>query len=376
MLEPPSCGSVAMTPGEQGVGNMDVSPPGPLAHALTAQGRERSSRKAPKTQAGGAKWPLGLMATSILAASVAQAAEPARTSPQFITLGTGGGPIVRVKRSEPANAVTVNGSVYLFDVGDGVQRQLAAAGLPLGAVKAVFISHHHMDHNAGLGPLMMSRWLFGPSPAMPVIGPPGTRAMTAGIAAANVATVNAPVSLGRSPPPVETTVRPTDLAPVIDTPTEIYKDDNIRVLAISVAHFHLPAGMTLDPVPRSYAYRIEAAGRTFVYTGDTGPSDNLERLAKGADVLVSEVVNLDAAAASLGRTLPPAALAPLMAHMAQDHLTPKDIGGLAARAGVGEVVLTHLSPGQDDETDLTGYTRGVAPAFKGKVVLAADLDRF
>ena len=311
-----------------------------------------------------------------LAASSAQAAQSAPKGAQFVTLGTGGGPVIRVKRSEPANAVVVNGSVYLFDVGDGVQRQLAAAGLPLASVRAVFISHHHMDHNAGLGPLIMSRWLFDPSPAMPVIGPPGTRAMTAGIAAANRATVNAPVSLGPLPPPVEATVSPTDLPPVLDTPTEIYRDANIRVLAISVAHFHLPPGMALDPEPRSYAFRIEAAGRVFVYSGDTGPSENLERLAKGADILVSEVIDLAAAAASVRKTLPPSAVAPLLAHMRLDHLTPEDIGGLAARAGVREVVLTHLSPGLDSETDVAGYTRGIRPTFKGKIVVARDLARF
>lgn len=318
---------------------------------------------------------LSVLLASLLVVSTAQGAEPVLKGAQFITLGTGGGPVIRVKRSEPANAVVVNGSVYLFDVGDGVQRQLAAAGLPLTSVKAVFISHHHMDHNAGLGPLVMSRWLFDPLPSLPVIGPPGTRVMTAGIAAANIATVNAPVSLPL-PPPVESTVRPTDLPPVLDTPTEIYRDDNIRVLAISVSHFHLPPGMTLDPAPRSYAFRIEAAGRVFVYSGDTGPSDNLEKLAKGADVLVSEVIDLQAAAASVRKTVAPEALAPLLAHMRQDHLTPEDVGQIAGRAGVREVVLTHLSPGLDNEKDITGYTQGVAPAFKGKVVVAADLDRF
>ena len=321
------------------------------------------------------KYLLGLLLASGL--SVAAQAAPSGPGAQFVTLGTGGGPVIRVKRSEPANAVVVNGAVYLFDVGDGVQRQMAAAGLPLASVKAIFISHHHMDHNQGLGPLMMSRWLFDPIPAIPVIGPPGTRTMVAGLAAANQATANAPVTVGGPPsPPVAATVKAVDLEPVLGAPTEIYRDDNIRVLAISVDHFHLPPAMVLDPAPRAYAFRIETRGRVFVFTGDTGPSENLETLAKGTDVLVSEVVNLGAAAASMGKTLPPAALTPLLTHMGQDHLTPEQIGRLASRAGVGEVVLTHLAPGGDGETDLAGYTAGIAPAFKGKVVVAADLDRF
>ncbi len=69
-------------------------------------------------------------------------------------------------------------------------------------------------------------------------------------------------------------------------------------------------------------------------------------------------------------------MAPLIAHLSQDHLTPEEVGRLASGAGVGEVVLTHLAPGGDEETDLSGYTAGIASSFKGKVIVAADLDRF
>jgi ribonuclease BN (tRNA processing enzyme) len=131
-----------------------------------------------------------------------------------------------------------------------------------------------------------------------------------------------------------------------------------------------------DLTPRAYAFRIEAAGRTFVYTGDTGPTENLDKLAKGADVLVSEVIDLQAAAAMARKTLPPEAVAPLIPHLRQDHLTPEQVGQVAGRADVREVVVTHLSPGLDSEKDVSGYTQGIAPAFKGKVVVAADLDRF
>lgn len=44
----------------------------------------------------------------------------------------------------------------------------------------------------------------------------------------------------------------------------------------------------------SYSYRIEARGRAFVYTGDTGPLEAVTRLAKGADMLISEVVDVAA----------------------------------------------------------------------------------
>jgi ribonuclease BN (tRNA processing enzyme) len=89
----------------------------------------------------------------VVLASVAAAGEPVAPGAQFVTLGTGGGPVTRVKRSEPANAVVVGKAVYLFDAGDGAQRQLAAANLPLESVRAIFLSHHHIDHNGGLAPI-------------------------------------------------------------------------------------------------------------------------------------------------------------------------------------------------------------------------------
>ena len=103
---------------------------------------------------------------------------------EFVTLGTGGGPLTRLNRSQPANAVVVGADIYLFDVGDGVQRQMMASGLPLRDVRAIFISHHHIDHNGDLAPLLITRWLFSSHEPVPVLGPPGTVAMVVKIAEA------------------------------------------------------------------------------------------------------------------------------------------------------------------------------------------------
>jgi ribonuclease BN (tRNA processing enzyme) len=65
-----------------------------------------------------------------------------------------------------------------------------------------------------------------------------------------------------------------------------------------------------------------------------------------------------------------------MAHLQQDHLTPAQVGHLAAAAHVKSVVLTHIVPGADDETTTSQYTDGVKEQFAGPVTAAADLDRF
>lgn len=298
---------------------------------------------------------------------------------EFITLGTGGGPITRLKRSQPANAVVVGTSVYLFDTGDGVQRQLRAAGYDVRQVKAVFLSHHHIDHTSGLAPMLASRWLLNMLPPLPVFGPPGTREMIDGLSGLVRPAERAPITIGGPPkPPFATSVAPKELAADLDAPALIYRDENVRVYAVTNDHFHFTPGSPEALTSRSYAFRIEAAGRRIIYTGDTGPSAKLEQLAKDADLLVSEVIDLagirrelDAVPWMDERTREGA-----MAHMVEDHLTPEQVGALATISGVGRVVLTHLVPGADSETSTASYADGVRARFKGPVTVAADLSRF
>jgi ribonuclease BN (tRNA processing enzyme) len=321
----------------------------------------------------------GMIAALVLGCAAPAAAQPrARPGAEFITLGTGGGPIIRLRRSQPANALVIGNAVYLFDAGDGVQRQLRGANLSLGNVRAIFISHHHLDHDAGLGPLLAARWLFNSYRPLPVLGPPGTIGMLARLGEAYRSVELAPITIGGpAKPAIAATIAARDLSPDMDQPMLVYEDENIRVLAVTNAHYHFPPGEAAR-VSRSYSFRIEAGGRSIVYNGDTGWSDNVVRLAEGADMLVTEVIDMRAMEAVLRRApdLPAAALAPMLAHMVQDHLTPDQVGRLAAAAHVGRVVLTHLAPGNDDEPDTRGYTTGISTHFRGPVTVANDLDRF
>ena len=332
---------------------------------------------------------LGLLACSAPANNTAPPATgpPAHTDttapvtnagPVFITLGTGGGTRIRTERAESANAMLVNGAVYVFDAGGGTIRQLTAAKLPLRQLRAVFISHHHLDHNAGLAPVLLNRWLLSRQPQpLPILGPPGTVALVRGLTAAYHVAELAPVTNSKTASPsLASTLAPHDLAATMNAPQLVYQDENLRVLAVTNTHYHFPAGSAAARFSRSYAYRIETPGRTFVYTGDTGPSAHVERLARGADVLVSEVIDTTQALAQRRAQASPAALRALAEHLRQDHLTPTEVGKLAAAAGVKQVVLTHLGPGADGETDLSGYTRGLGTYYSGPVRVARDLDRF
>ena len=98
---------------------------------------------------------------------------------RLVLLGTAGGPSAKPARAQPANAVIVNDDIYIVDAGDGIVRQLALGGYPLAKVRAVFITHHHSDHTAGYGPLLLRAWLSGRTAPIKTFGPAGLERMTA-----------------------------------------------------------------------------------------------------------------------------------------------------------------------------------------------------
>lgn len=299
---------------------------------------------------------------------------------EWVTLGTAGGPPLHANQAQIANALVVGEAVYLFDLGNGVLRQMAAAKLPVRNVRGILLSHHHVDHNADVGPVMSACWMFGSRKTVPIFGPSGTRHLVEGLSHANEPTTLAafPVA-GPAPRPLSSTFQPTDLPSRMNSPQVIYEDDNVRVSAISVDHFQVKPSIPLATMPEAVAYRVEVKGRSYVYSGDTGPSSNLEMLATGADVLITEVVDPPAIATVLRKSMPKApsrALKGVIANMSKNHLTPTNIGQLAARAAVKKVVLTHFVPATEDQPDPSRYTRGIAESFKGPVLLAHDLDRF
>ena len=327
-----------------------------------------------------------MLAAATLLSAPASAAAPAAAPKrvQLVTLGTGGGPSDRLKRAHSSNAILVGEDIYIVDTGDGILRQLAAADLPVEKIRAIFITHHHFDHNAGLGPLLARRWLFGMMTgyqAIPVIGPPMTRDMVAGLAQAYRAVELAPITIGGPPtPPIASTVDARDLPPELQEPAVVYEDENVRVLAVLNDHYHFEPGSEAARLSRSYALRFDTPARSIAFTGDTGPSARVEAIARGADVLVSEVIDIERIEASLRSANDDPArrkfIDSLIEHLRLDHVTPPQVGEMAARAGVGMVVLSHIVPGWDEETDMSVYTRGLDEHFKGPVHVANDLDRF
>jgi hypothetical protein len=69
----------------------------------------------------------------------------------------------------------------------------------------------------------------------------------------------------------------------------IFQDANVKVTAVENNHFRFPLGSPAHGKYKSYAYRFNAADRSVVFTGDTGPSNAITELATSADLLISEV---------------------------------------------------------------------------------------
>ena len=307
--------------------------------------------------------------------AVRAAATDRQTGTHLITLGTRGGPIPAKDRAQSSNLLVVNGTPYLVDAGDGVLRRLTQADVNFRQIGKVFITHGHDDHTAGLGTLMSVAWDFQRHDAIDVYGPPGTVALVKG--AIQYFTVNAEIrwAEGRRTPLGDVFVG-HDVAPGL-----IYQDTNIKVTAVENTHFHIPAGSPYYGKYKSYAYRFQTPDRVIVFTGDTGPSDAVTELARDADILVSEIGSTEDLKQVLIKNgtwqgMTPEQQTAFVRHLTEEHLTPEEVGKLAARANVKMVVLTHLLPTINDHDDYGRYVPEVKRFFSGQVVVAKDLMAF
>ena len=275
---------------------------------------------------------------------------------RLILLGTGGGPRPRKLRSAPAQVIVANDTAYVVDCGDGVARQLALAGVPLSTLRHIFITHHHSDHNADYGNLILLAWTAGLSTRVDTWGPPPLERMTRLFFEMNAYDIHARTAdEGR-----------VDLVPLVHAHERregglVMRDGNVTVTAAVVHH---------PPVVPAFAYRFDAADRSIVISGDTTPSDSLVRLARGADVLVHEAL-YPAGVDRLVAAVPNAA--DLKRSILSHHTSAEDAGRVAAAAGVKTLVLSHLVPAEDPTITDQMWIDAARKHFRGQVILGKDL---
>ena len=308
--------------------------------------------------------------TALFLSSASQA-EPGQPN-EFITLGTAGGPLSESNRSQPANALVVGDDLYLVDAGDGAAGQLAKAGFRLPQVKGLFISHNHFDHTGGVLALLGLRMQLNAGDKLKVYGPPGTEAFIEGLLLGMEPARQAAYGM-----PGAAWDADIDVTELIDG--SIVELDGLRVRVAENSHFRIPENSETPEKAKSLSFRFDLDDRSIVYTGDTGPSSAVESLASGADVLVSEMMDIPAVLETIKKIspgMPEDQLEAIEWHFRAHHLTPAQVGQLAANADVGTLVVTHMVPNVRNDEMAQRYRAAVGKVFDGKIVIANDLDRF
>lgn len=297
---------------------------------------------------------------------------------QWITLGTLGCPFQSPAAHQISNALVVGETIYVFDVGNGVLRQLAKAGLDPTAVRAVFTTHHHIDHIADLALTIFTRWLRKASTPLRVFGPEGTERFCAHLMPAYALAEWA--QGGPSATGLDSAVWATDVPRGGGGLHEVYRDELVVVESTDVEHFHTPwaADRSGNEAEHAVAYRISVGGRVIAYTGDTGPCPALSALVRGAHLLVSEIVNPDAILEQLQRTktVPEEELQTVGFVMRTCHLEAREVARLALESQVAEVVLTHLVPYPSQAAARALRDEVIQHGAPGRVHVAHDLDVF
>ncbi len=291
-----------------------------------------------------------------------------------MTLGTAGGPIPTPERAEPSNLLIAGDTRVLVDAGDGAVNQLARAGLRQQDISAVFLSHHHMDHTGGLPAVIGLRWMNNIPGKLKVYGPPGTREIVNGALLAMQPQARVGFGLGTKSPTPASSVEVIELSD--GAQVEI---GGLKVTAAANSHFDHPGPKQADE-PLSLSYRFDLGPRSITYTGDTGPSEAVTRLAEGSDMLVSEVIALEPIVAAIRASRPDMSdelFSQMRRHLSTHHITAADIGAMAAKAGVKRVVLTHFAtPPGAIERFAKSFRADIARKYRGPVALAQDLSPF
>ena len=279
-------------------------------------------------------------------------------STRVILLGTKGGPSLAMKsgRSNAATLLLINDAAYVVDCGYGVSRQMVAADVSLDRLRHIFITHHHSDHNIDLGALLQLAWLSGLVTPVDCWGPPPTRHMIGDY----LRYQNYDIALrikdeGRAP--FAPLIRGHDLHGA----GPVFQDEHVRVTAARVPH---------PPLPLALAYRFDTPDRSIVVSGDTRQSEDLVKLAMGADVLVHEVMLTERVWEML-RNIPNREA--LTRSVISHHTTAEQVGRVAAAARVKNLVLSHFVPAEDPDVPDEDWIAPIRRHYSGRVIVGRDL---
>ena len=287
----------------------------------------------------------------------------------LILLGTGS-PLPSGNRCGAGNLVTSGDSTILIDCGWGAARRLIASGVPLAKINTIFFTHMHSDHITDLPDLIMMRWTVGGATLpLTIYGPEGTCEAVEGFRAGLNPDVRYRFAhhgdkLSRDA--IEVIVHETPATAAVSHVTTI---GEISVGAFEVDH---------RPVVPALGFRVEARGKSVVFSGDTKRCDSLVQASKGADMLVSEALHLGMMEdrMKLARSAGNERIALLLEEACNYHAPTLDVAEMARDAGVPRLVLSHLLPPiPDDGPIVESFVAGMSEIYPGSILVARDLQR-
>lgn len=277
-----------------------------------------------------------------------------------------GGPELQTKRASSSYLLWIDSKArVLVDIGGGAALRFGESGAQMTDLDVLLLTHLHVDHTADLPALIKSSWFDDRTRLLPIYGPGGNRLMPSTVAFVRAlfdGTRGAYRYLGDFISPLDKSTYKLDPRDVREPPAKlgaprrkeptilpVFRNDRVRVQAITVEHGPLPA----------VAFRIESGGKTVVFSGDTnGNGKNLETLAAGADLFVAHNA-VPEGAGGVERTL---------------HMPPSVIGTIAQGAKVKHLLLSHRmlrTLGKEEES-----LAAVRKSYAGPVNFADDLSCF
>lgn len=274
-----------------------------------------------------------------------------------------------VGRNVSAIAVQREGEVFLFDCGEGTQRQMMRYGTGF-ALEGIFITHLHADHFLGVIGLLRTMSLQGRTESLDLYGPPGSRRILQDAVHLGMDRVSFPVQIREMRPGDRVRREGYDLVAIdVDHGTSavgwaLVEHDRLGRFDVERARgLGVPEGPLFGRLHRGETVEFDGRtvgpaevvgpprpGRRLVYTGDTGPDDRVVEAASHADLLIHDATFTEEEADRARDT---------------HHTTAAGAARIARRAGARRLYLTHLSARYaDDSRPLAREAEAIFPGAK------------